>query len=338
MSPARRGLFALRPEEVGSILLFVPTAYALARMSATHADTLTGAAATYPGAFERLIGLLAATVALFVLARMAPRWGFVRDSMPFVFAATLYASLHDLIRFFHAPDITAALYRWDVALFGFEPTIWSERFIHPVLTDVFTVCYWLFYVLAPVLGLILYLRRDHRAFRATMVSVMLCLYLGYIGYVVWPASAPRLFMPGAYSAPLHGLAFLDSTRAATVAVPLTAHGAFPSLHCAVALLAVLLAWRYQRWFAWVQLPFATGLVLGTVYLRHHWVVDILAGFVLTAFSFWAGPRLEEWWSARSGERDGALRTAAARERVADPVAAKREAAPPSRVAAKVMES
>ena len=334
MSRVRRALFALRPEEVGSLILFVPTAYALARMSAAHTDTLAGAAASYPGALTRLIGLLAAALVLVLLARVAPRFGFVRDSMPFVFAATIYASLHDLIRFFHAPDITAALYRWDVALFGFEPTVWAERFIHPALTDVFTVCYWLFYVLAPVLGLILYLRKDVRAFRATMVSVMLCLYLGYIGYVVWPASAPRLFMPEAYGPPLHGLAFLDSTRAATVAVPLTAHGAFPSLHCAVALLAVLLAWRYQRWFAWVQLPFATGLVLGTVYLRHHWVVDIVAGFVLTGFSFWAGPRLEDWWSARSPR----LRAVGV-ERAAETVA-KRGEAPPSRVAAKikVMES
>jgi membrane-associated phospholipid phosphatase len=338
MSRARHWIFAIRPEEWGSLLLFLPTAYALARMSAVHADTLTGVAATYPGAFARLIGILAATVVLFALVRVAPRWGFLRDSMPFVFAATIYASLHDLIRFFHAPDITAALHRWDVALFGFEPTIWAERFNHPVLTDVLTVCYWLFYVLAPVLGLILYLRKDMRAFRATMVSVMLCLYLGYIGYVVWPASAPRLFMPGAYSVRLHGLAFLDTTRAATVAVPLTAHGAFPSLHCAVALLAVLLAWRYQRWFAWVQLPFATGLVLGTVYLRHHWVVDILAGFVLTVFSFWAGPRLAAWWAAQSGERDDAPRVTAGSERAADAAVGKRDAAPPARVAAKVMES
>jgi len=338
MSRLRRALFAFRPEEVVSLLLFLPTGYALARMSLTHANTLTGPAATYPDAFARLIALLVATVILFVMVRVAPRWGFVRDSMPFVFAATIYASLHDLIRFFHAPDITAALYRWDVALFGFEPTVWAERFIHPALTDVFTVCYWLFYVLAPLLGLILYLRKDARSFRATMVSVVLCLYLGYIGYVIWPASAPRLFMPGAYTAPLHGLAFLDSTRAATVAVPLTAHGAFPSLHCAVALLAVLLAWRYQRWFAWVQAPFATGLVLGTVYLRHHWVVDILAGFVLTVFSFWAGPRLAEWWSTRSSERDLAPLRLAGSERMAEAAVAKRDAEPSPRVAAKVMES
>jgi membrane-associated phospholipid phosphatase len=336
MSRLRRALFALRPEELGGLILFVPTTYALARMSLARTQTLTGPAAAFPAALPRLIALLAAAVLFVVLLRLKPQWRFVRDAMPFVFCGTLYASLHDLIHFFGARDITADLLRWDMALFGFEPTIWAERFIHPVLTDFLTVCYWLFYVMGPLLGLILYLRRDSRAFRATMVSIVMCLYLGYIGYVAWPASAPRLFMPEAYTVPLHGTPLLDYTRAATVAVPLTAYGAFPSLHCAVAVLAVLLAWRYQRWFAWVQAPFAAGLVFATVYLRHHWVVDILAGMVLTVFSFWAGPRLEDWWSARMPSRG--LRIDPLPDAVSTTAPAAGDLAARSRVAAKMMES
>jgi len=337
----RRAVFSLRIEEFATLLLFAPMASALASMSAAHADTLSGPAASYPGAMARLLALLGATALFLWVVRVKPEWRFVRDVMPFLFCANIYASLHDLIHFFHAPDITAALYRWDLSIFGFEPTIWAQRFANPALTDFLTVCYWLFYVLPPALGLILYLRKDRRAFRYTMVAVVLCLYMGYIGYVAWPASAPRLFIPGAYSVPLHGSALLDYTRSATVAVPLTAYGAFPSLHCAGAFLAVLLAWRYQRWFAWVQLPFASGLVFGTVYLRHHWVVDIFAGFVITLAAFWAGPKLEDWWVRKS---TGYPRGAAGTERAAEspePLSASekdREPGPASRVAAKVMES
>ncbi|TMQ57671.1 MAG: phosphatase PAP2 family protein [Candidatus Eisenbacteria bacterium] len=329
----RRAVFALRPEECATLLLFLPMAYTLARMSATRADLLDGPAAAYPGAYARLLVLLASTALFLWIVWARPHWKLLRDGMPFVFCANIYANLHDLIHFFHASDITNTLYQWDLSLFGFEPTIWAERFANPLLTDFFTVCYWLFYVLGPMLGLFLYLRKDHRAFRYTMVTLVLCLYLGYIGYVAWPASAPRLFMPGAYLVPLHGSPLLDFTRKATVVIPLTAHGAFPSLHCAVALLAVLLAWRYQRWFFWVQLPFATGLIVGTVYLRHHWVVDILAGFVLTFAAYWAGPRVEDWWSRHAA---GSQRPALAQQTdAAQPV---REPEPTARVAAKVMES
>jgi len=336
-SRLHRAVFSLRVEEFATLLLFAPMAYALARMSATHADMLSGAAASYPGALPRLLALVLATAFFLWVVRVKPRWRFVRDMMPFLFCANISASLHDLIHFFNAPDVTAALYRWDLAIFGFEPTVWAERFVNPVLTDFLTVCYWLFYVLPPTLGLILYLRKDRPAFRYTMVAVVLCLYLGYIGYVAWPASAPRLFIPGAYSVPLHGTPLLDYTRTAAAAVPLTAYGAFPSLHCAGAILAVLLAWRYQRWFAWVQLPFATGLVFGTVYLRHHWVVDILAGFVLTFFSYWAGPRLENWWNAQAGwGREGTMEDS--RVRRAASAGSVREADSTARVAAKAMES
>ena len=294
-----RVLFGFRPEEVMTLVFFVPLVLALAAMSRENA-ILPGPAATYPGSFVRLLALVASTMLFLWIVRYRPRWEFARDAMPFVFCANVYANLYDLIRFFNMRDITQHLYRWDVALFGVEPTVWAERFIAPVWTDFFTVCYWLFYVCAPVMGLVLYLNRDRKAFRYTMVSVVLCLFMGYVGYVLWPASAPRLAIPQLYSIDLHGDPTLDYTRSAVSAVPLTAFGAFPSLHCAVALLALLLAWKHLRWFFWIQLPFGVGLILGTVYLRHHWVVDILAGFVLTVISFYAGPWMEELWRRKGG--------------------------------------
>jgi len=277
-----------------TVVFFIPVAIALARVGPEPA--LAGTLAhDYPSPVVRLVALSVVAAALVLVAWFRPRWELLRDVLPFIFAATIYANLHDLIRFFGAPDITAALYRWDVLLFGVEPSIWAERFIRPLWTDFFTVCYWLFYFWGPMLGFLLYIRRERRAFRETMVTIVFCLYLGYIGYVAWPASAPRLFIPHAYTIPLRGSSVLDVSRASAAAIPLTSQGAFPSLHCAVALLALLLAWKYQRWFFWAQLPFGVGLIVGTIYLRHHWVVDILAGFVLTAMAYWLGPKIERSW-------------------------------------------
>jgi membrane-associated phospholipid phosphatase len=293
----RRGIFRLRPEELATLFFFVPLAWALARMAMVPGASETGGeAAGYPGAGARLAVLILSAAALLAVARWNPRWRLIRDAMPFLLCANVYASLYDLIRFFHAPDITMTLRRWDVAVFGIEPAVWAQRFMHPALTDFFTFCYWMFYVLPPVLGLLLYLKDDTEAFRSTMVSTVLCLYAGYVGYVLLPATAPRISIAGEFSVPLHGyLSFLDETRAAVKLIPLTAYGAFPSLHCGVMLLSMILAWRFHRWFFWIQLPLGTGLVLGTVYLRHHWVVDIAAGFAIALFMYWAGWRVEAWW-------------------------------------------
>lgn len=289
-----------------TLAFFVPVAYTLARV-ASETPARVGPAPGYPDSLTRLILLCVTVAALFLVARFRPRWELFRDAMPFLFAANIYASLHDLIRFFGARDITAELYRWDLFLFGVEPSVWAQRFIHPLWTDVFTVCYWLFYVSGPLLGLMLYVRGERREFRYTMVSIVLCLYLGYVGYVAWPASAPRLFIPHAYTVGLHGSPALDYTRASASVVPLTSHGAFPSIHNGVALLALILAWKHLRWFFWAQLPFTIGLIVGTVYLRHHWVVDILAGFVLTAVAYWAGPKIEDAWENARQKRKVSLK-------------------------------
>jgi membrane-associated phospholipid phosphatase len=291
----------MRPEEAMTFLVFLPVAYALAQVAANPgAYPVDPAAAGYPGALARLCALVATVAVTLWVERVKPRWELIRDSLPFLFCANIYASLHDLIAFYGQADITQALYRWDLALFGVEPTVWAQRFTQPLLTDFLTVCYWLFYVTPPLLGLLLYRKRMRNEFRVTLLSIVLCLYMGYAGYVLWPAQAPRLVIGDQYGPPLQGfLPLLDQSRAATKAIPLTAWGAFPSLHCAVALLATILAWRYLKWFFPIQLVLASGLIAGTIYLRHHWAVDILAGFVLTFAALWMGPRLERWWEAQA---------------------------------------
>lgn len=296
-----RLLFSFRPEEIATLVLFVPMAYALGSIAAFGGGMpLTGPTADYPDAFTRLV-LLAGSVVVFLwVVRTKPKWTLARDVLPFLFAGNVYANLHDMIVFFGFPDITRALYDLDVKLFGVEPTLWAQRFATPLLTDFFTICYWLFYVLPPLLGLLLYLRGEWNSFRETLVSIVLCLYVGYIGYVVLPAGPPRYTIPELYGPPLVGMIpFLDATRAATVAVPLTAKGAFPSLHCGVMFLATLLAWRHLRWFFPVMLFFGAGLIAGTVYLRHHWVVDIFAGIAIAIAADRIAPPLERWWAAKA---------------------------------------
>jgi membrane-associated phospholipid phosphatase len=72
--------------------------------------------------------------------------------------------------------------------------------------------------------------------------------------------------------------------------------AFPSLHAAVSLLTCWYAWRYCRWYLPILVVVVTGLLVGTVYLRHHYVVDLIAGAMLVPWVLWATPKLDRWWS------------------------------------------
>ena len=73
--------------------------------------------------------------------------------------------------------------------------------------------------------------------------------------------------------------------------------AFPSLHAGVSLLTLVYAWRHVRWSVLPLGIVVTGLLASTVYLRHHDVVDLLAGALLVPWVLWAAPRLDRWWNA-----------------------------------------
>lgn len=56
------------------------------------------------------------------------------------------------------------------------------------------------------------------------------------------------------------------------------------------------AWTYCRWYFPILLVFVLGLLTSTVYLRHHWVVDLVAGVCLVPWTLWLAPRYERWWA------------------------------------------
>ena len=70
------------------------------------------------------------------------------------------------------------------------------------------------------------------------------------------------------------------------------------MHNAITLQTLLFAWLYVRWYFWIMLPLALSLFVATIYLRYHYVVDMLAGYVLALFVFWLAPKVERWWNHR----------------------------------------
>jgi len=130
--------------------------------------------------------------------------------------------------------------------------------------------------------------------------VIVCFYLGYFLYVVFPAAPPRLVLVAQFTQNLYGYPHFFSRlqNEALSLLPIDSRAAFPSLHAAVSLLALVYAWRFVRPWFWALVPFALGLWISTVYLRHHYVIDLVAGWALAPVAAWLAPRLDAWWAAR----------------------------------------
>jgi membrane-associated phospholipid phosphatase len=65
-------------------------------------------------------------------------------------------------------------------------------------------------------------------------------------------------------------------------------GAFPSLHVSYAVLVALVTWQLGGWLRVAAPAFAVSIAFAAVYLRHHYLIDVLGG---TALAVVVAP----WW-------------------------------------------
>jgi membrane-associated phospholipid phosphatase len=197
-------------------------------------------------------------------------------------------------------DVHDALAAADQALFGVVPCVWTERFISQGLTEVMNFFYVNFVWIAPSTSTLLILRGRYTQARTTVLGIIVCFYLGYFLYVVFPAAPPRLVLIHEFKKTLAGYPhfFARLSNDALALLPSDSRAAFPSLHSAVSLMALVYAWRYVRVWFWMMLPLVVGLWASTIYLRHHFVVDLFAGWALAPVALWLAPRLDAWWADR----------------------------------------
>jgi membrane-associated phospholipid phosphatase len=301
----KRLLFRLRPEEAIALLFLLPTAY-LTLTAHGFARQVGMLGERTAGGLWRLAAAAALLGVLAVGLRLRPRSRVLlglREVLPFLACILIYTNLHDTIGFVNTHDVHHTLDALDRDLFGVQPCLWAERFITPARTELMQFFYLSFAWIAPSPALILLARRRWREFRAVTLGILVCFYLGYALYVAFPAAPPRLVLVYEFTRSLEGYTRLFSSMSAQAfaLLPVDSRAAFPSLHAAVSLAALVFSWRHLRAWFWVLLPFVAGLWVSTIYLRHHYTVDLLAGWALVPAALFLAPRLDRWWTRRQRE-------------------------------------
>lgn len=298
----RRLVFRLRPEEAVALAFVLPTTW-LTVQAYLYARAHGVLGPRYPGGVVRL-GVAVLLLALLALAlRRWPSSSAVRalrETVPLLACFLIYTNLHDTIGFVNPNDVHHWLVGLDEAIFGVQPCVWAERFITPARTEVMQFLYLNFFWIAPSTSVLLLVRRRFPEFRAATLGVVTCFFMGYALYVLFPAAPPRLVLVYEFTKSLRGypVGFSNLSAQAFSLLPVDSRAAFPSLHTAASTVALVYAWRHVRPWFWVLLPFVLGLWASTIYLRHHYFVDLVAGWLLAPAAVWVAPRVDGWWARR----------------------------------------
>ena len=213
------------------------------------------------------------------------RWWYPALLIPFIFS-----ELPHLVHPINPVDIDAQLMAIDYALLGVHPTAWFEHFTMPWVTEYMQLAYVTFYFLPFILCAPLYRQGQFLAFRVSLCALLLSYYVSYLLYFLTPARGPRFYLAEYHTLPLTGLWLTTPLQAILDALEGVQRDAFPSGHTAIAIVVLVMAARYQPRLFYPLLGMTVSLVVSTVYLRYHYVIDVIAGVLLAVLclgvTFW----------------------------------------------------
>ncbi|HMJ16457.1 MAG TPA: phosphatase PAP2 family protein [Polyangiaceae bacterium] len=241
---------------------------------------------------ERVFGLLTFLVTTLVVVR----GGLLRHAFwaPLLYRLAIYGTVQlsyfffqDLLPIVNAHSLDLELYHLDLALFGFEPAMLMDRIVTPFTTEWFAFFYFgYFFLLALHVIPILMFSRQRRLLAEFALGMLIVFCVGHTVYMLVPGYGPYKAMAEHFQNSFPRGMWLDM-----VMTTVTAGGAqkdiFPSLHTAAPTFMALFSFRHRDKlpfrYTWPAVTFfAVNIICATMFLRWHYIVDVVAGLTLAS--------------------------------------------------------
>ncbi len=210
-----------------------------------------------------------------------------------------YFSFKHLLPLVNPGSADRELYALDLRLFGFEPAIALDRFVGPLTTEWFAFFYFsYFFLLAAHIFPLIFGARDARLVGEFMLGMLIVVCFGHLGYFLVPGFGPYRAMPEHFQQQFPSGLWIDLVWA-TVKTNGAMKDIFPSLHtagpCFVAMFSYRNRDRLPFRYTWPLVSFfAANIIVATVFLRWHYVIDVFAGFALASAAGLLAPRIAGW--------------------------------------------
>ncbi len=229
-------------------------------------------------------------IALVTRPGLGPVGRVTREIYPLILLLALYSELDVLNASGSLAVHDAAVQRWELWLFGFEPSReWWQRAPSRFWSTLMHGAYLSYYFILSVPAVWLMLHRDLTAVRRFILSVMIAFVSCYLFFLFYPVAGPY------YTYPHPTGPFVDNAMARMVYAALargSSYGAaFPSSHVAAALAATIAGWHGSRRLGLLLLVPTILLTVSVVYCQMHYAVDAIGGVLVGVLAAAAAARL-----------------------------------------------
>lgn len=236
------------------------------------------------------------------------RWGGAAASLLYRFTvmATLlgtFFQLREILPAVSPRSVDASIYAFDLQVFGVEPSVWLDRFVNETTTEWFAFFYFLYFLILTVHVLpMLFWLRDEQVLARFGIGFLMVFLTAHLLYMVVPGWGPYWYLKASFHHELRGATFWPLVRE-TVDAGGAQKDIFPSLHTAVPTFIAIFSFRHRHLvpfkYSWPVMAFvATQIIIATLFLRWHYLVDVVAGLTLATTAAFVGPRIANWETRR----------------------------------------
>jgi hypothetical protein len=236
-------------------------------------------------------------IAMFVLARWEDRrWvPFVRATLAVTIVFSLYTLLGKLGVLAMPYLADAALSEVDDWLFGFDPSLAIQPYQTPARVEFLSFAYAAFipYIyLSIFLGCVGKRALDREQY---LTGWIITYAISYLGYIFIPAHGPVVFQADQYDVALNGGFFY---RVVVLGNEATGglQGVFPSLHVGCSVYLCLSDLRKNLLRGLTYLPIVILIYVATIFLRYHYVIDLIVGTIIPIIGIVLGERVITKWA------------------------------------------
>ncbi len=202
---------------------------------------------------------------------------FLRNFYPLVLLSFFYSETGYFNQLIFSP-FDSYLVQLEGFIFGIQPSIeFSKLISNQWFSELMHFGYFSYYLIIFAVPLLFYLKEQDK-FERSMFIIILSFSFYYILFFLLPSIGPQFYFDVTLTSVPEGFLF-DKIMRIVIETAETQTGAFPSSHIGITIILLILIYKHFKPFFKYLILVSVILTLSTVYLKAHYIVDVLAGFI-----------------------------------------------------------
>lgn len=209
----------------------------------------------------------------------------LRLFLPFLFLGPIYKETDYLNNLIFINDFDPFFSTIEYIIFGCQPSIlFSIEFNNNFFAELMYFGYFSYYLMVIGVPLYLYFRVGKNIGEKFVFIIILSFIIYYIIFIILPVAGPQYYFKNDLS-DLHTGYLFGHLISIIQSYGEGPTAAFPSSHVSIYLIIVWASFKHAKKLMLITIPIAFLLIMATVYIRAHYLIDVMAAFIITPIIF-----------------------------------------------------